>query len=254
MDAQKATQPGMVMGTPYYMAPEQARGDSGIDHRVDLWAVGVIVYEALTGRRPFVANNYNALLVKILTSDPKPIDRLVENVPPELVRLVDRALKKLPEDRYQSATEFTAALSAVQRNWAAEDPQAPTLVMRRSALRDELASRGWQGDIDDPETNVDDVTSERNGETDRAPASVPAPDGSDGGDTEIMPRPDVVLEVPHRAVPRPPVVPRPEPRRSPSEERSPRRFERAVGTGMLLVPKKGEPGGPRGGGPQGAGA
>ena len=56
----------VVVGTPYYMAPEQARGDGVLDMRVDLWALGVVLYEALCGRRPFVATNYNALLVKIL--------------------------------------------------------------------------------------------------------------------------------------------------------------------------------------------
>jgi len=65
------TRTGMVMGTPYYMAPEQARGERDLDVRVDLYACGVILYEALTGRRPFVALNYNALLVQILTATPR---------------------------------------------------------------------------------------------------------------------------------------------------------------------------------------
>jgi hypothetical protein len=104
--AERLTRTGMVMGTPYYMAPEQARGDRGLDRRVDLWAVGIILYEALTTRRPFLARNYNALLVQILTVRHKPVSELMPEVPQALSLLVDKALCKMREDRYQSALEF----------------------------------------------------------------------------------------------------------------------------------------------------
>ncbi|KYG09141.1 protein kinase [Sorangium cellulosum] len=104
------TRTGMVMGTPYYMAPEQARGDVELDHRLDLWAVGVILYEALTGQRPFVARNYNALLVQILTLWHRPVTELDPTIPPGLSRLVDRALEKERDERFQSAREFQEAL------------------------------------------------------------------------------------------------------------------------------------------------
>ncbi|AUX26977.1 uncharacterized protein SOCEGT47_075490 [Sorangium cellulosum] len=104
------TRTGMVMGTPYYMAPEQARGDLELDHRLDLWAVGVILYEALTGQRPFVAHNYNALLVQILTLWHRPVTELDPTIPSGLSRLVDRALAKEREERFQSAREFQEAL------------------------------------------------------------------------------------------------------------------------------------------------
>lgn len=106
------TRTGMVMGTPYYMAPEQARGDRDLDHRVDLWAVGVILYEALTGRRPFVARNYNALLVQILTAKPRPIRELNPAVTEPLAGVVARALSKLREDRQQSSRELEQAIRA----------------------------------------------------------------------------------------------------------------------------------------------
>jgi serine/threonine-protein kinase len=104
------TQPGMVMGTPYYMAPEQARGDRQIDHRVDLWAAGVILYEALTAQRPFVARNYNALLVQILTVWQRPVTEILPGVSQRLSRIVDRALAKAPEERFQTAGDFLEAL------------------------------------------------------------------------------------------------------------------------------------------------
>jgi serine/threonine-protein kinase len=109
------TKSGMVMGTPYYMAPEQARGERMLDHRVDLWAVGVILYEALTGRRPFVAKNYNALLVHILTSRHRPLADLAPHLPAPLGAVVDRALSKMREDRFQSAAEFQETLLRMKR-------------------------------------------------------------------------------------------------------------------------------------------
>jgi len=108
--ASDLTMPGIVMGTPYYMAPEQARGDRGLDHRVDLWAVGVILYESLTGRRPFVARNYNALLVQILTSKHRPLSEVRPGITRGLERIVDKALAKLREDRFQTAAEFQESL------------------------------------------------------------------------------------------------------------------------------------------------
>jgi serine/threonine-protein kinase len=103
----------MAAGTPFYMAPEQARGDRGLDHRIDLWATGIILYECLSGQRPFDARNYNALLVQILSATPRPLHEIQPDVPTGLEQIVERALRKLPADRFQSAVEVQAALRAV---------------------------------------------------------------------------------------------------------------------------------------------
>lgn len=160
-EQQRLTHTGMVMGTPYYMAPEQARGDSGLDQRVDLWAVGVMMYEALTGRRPFVATNYNALLVKILTSRPRPPQKLAPAIPDVAAAIIDRALSKLREDRFQSAREFYDAITHAQRVCATEDPAAPTMMFRRPREHEAMrpasvrgSRRGWE--IEDPSTFIDD--------------------------------------------------------------------------------------------------
>jgi serine/threonine-protein kinase len=97
-------------GTPYYMAPEQARGDRQFDARVDLWSAGVVLYEGLTGRRPFAARNYNALLVEILGIPPRPLRDHDPSLSPGLQRVVDRALAKDRDQRYLSAIEFQNAL------------------------------------------------------------------------------------------------------------------------------------------------
>lgn len=116
------TRTGMVMGTPYYMAPEQARGQRDLDGRVDLWAVGVILYEALSGRRPFVARNYNALLMQILTTKHKPLGEVARDVPGPLCAVVDRALAKMREDRFQNASEFLDALTQLRRTLVPSSP------------------------------------------------------------------------------------------------------------------------------------
>ncbi len=111
------TRTGMVMGTPFYMAPEQARGE-GIDHRVDVYACGVILYEALTGRRPFIASNYNALVVQILATQPKDPREVRPAIPAGFVPLIFKALAKKREDRFRDANEFLKELLLLQEELA----------------------------------------------------------------------------------------------------------------------------------------
>jgi serine/threonine-protein kinase len=108
------TRTGIVMGTPYYMSPEQARGDRNLDARVDLYACGVIMYEALTSRRPFTAANYNALLLQILTTKPRPARELRPALPSGFDAVLDKSMARAREDRYQSAPEFQRDLQALR--------------------------------------------------------------------------------------------------------------------------------------------
>lgn len=103
---------GTAIGTPAYMAPEQAAADPGIDHRADIYSVGVLAYEMLTGLPPFRGVSARAVLSAHLTKDPEPVTLHREEVPPGLERFVMRCLAKDPADRFQSAAEATAALEA----------------------------------------------------------------------------------------------------------------------------------------------
>ncbi len=103
----------ILMGTPTYMSPEQVSGDSLLDHRSDLYSVGVMAYHMLTGSPPFRGNSAHAVLAGHVTDRPEPIRKRNPSVPRELAEAVERCLEKLPEDRFQSAGELSAALQSV---------------------------------------------------------------------------------------------------------------------------------------------
>ncbi len=108
------TRTGMVMGTPFYMSPEQARGDRNLDHRVDIYATGVMMYECLTGRRPFHAANYNALLMQILTADPRPLRDVRPAIPEPFEHVISKAMSRDRERRFQNASDFQREVSALR--------------------------------------------------------------------------------------------------------------------------------------------
>jgi serine/threonine-protein kinase len=122
------TRTGMVMGTPYYMSPEQARGDRNLDARVDLYACGVIMYEALTGRRPYTAANYNALLLQILTTRPRPARELRPALPSGFDAVLDKSMARAREDRYQSAAEFQRDLQTLRDRHQPASPPIPLAI------------------------------------------------------------------------------------------------------------------------------
>jgi len=105
------TRTGSVMGTPYYMAPEQARGAKNLDARLDVYAAGVILYEAATGRVPFDGDTFNELLIKIVTEESPAVRTLVPDLDPGLAEIIDRARQKNPDQRFASAREFRDALA-----------------------------------------------------------------------------------------------------------------------------------------------
>jgi eukaryotic-like serine/threonine-protein kinase len=107
------TSVGVALGTPAYMAPEQASGDSHVDHRADIYAVGALGYEMLAGRPPFVAPTPQAVLAAHVTQVPEPVSRFRASVPSSLAAVVMRCLEKRPADRWQSADELLHQLEAM---------------------------------------------------------------------------------------------------------------------------------------------
>ena len=109
------TRTGMVVGSPAYMSPEQAAGREDIDGRADLWSLGVVMFEALTGTLPYEAANYNALMVRILTQDSDPIQTRKTDLPQPLCAIVDACLRRERDQRTQSAGVLAGQLESVLR-------------------------------------------------------------------------------------------------------------------------------------------
>lgn len=111
-DTEQRTRVGDVLGTPQYMSPEQTQGQK-LDGRSDLFSAGIMMYQMLTGNRPFQGDTLVALAVKIAQEAPEPIEKLRPEVPASLRRVVDRCLAKSPDKRFQTGAELAAALVKV---------------------------------------------------------------------------------------------------------------------------------------------
>ena len=109
----RITKTGVVVGTPQYMSPEQARGKRDIGLSSDLWSVGVVLYEGFTGQVPFDSENPGDVLISVATEEVPPLEDLRPDLPPAVVEVVHRALSKRPEDRFGDAREMRDALMAV---------------------------------------------------------------------------------------------------------------------------------------------
>jgi serine/threonine-protein kinase len=109
-DDQKLSTTGVVLGTPYYMSPEQARGGAQ-DHRLDIYACGAILYQLLTGRLPFTAANFNALMFEIAGGRYLPPRQLNPQIPPQLETVVQYAMALDPNQRYQSAEQMAHSVA-----------------------------------------------------------------------------------------------------------------------------------------------
>ncbi len=122
------TRIGTTVGTVAYMSPEQARGDA-VDHRTDIWSLGVVLYEMLAGKRPFTGDRDQAVIYSILNDEPESIASLVPGAPPELAGALAKALAKDPAARYQSAGNLAADLGAIRQKLVSD----PTVVVSTQA-------------------------------------------------------------------------------------------------------------------------
>ena len=106
----RRTRTGLVMGTPAYMSPEQCEGRGNVDHRADIYALGIVLYEMITGRVPFYGEGYGEVLVQHLTQAPPPPSTIRGLIPPHVEQVILKALEKRPEMRFPTMDEMSKAL------------------------------------------------------------------------------------------------------------------------------------------------
>ncbi len=110
LEPKTLTQKGMVLGTPFYMSPEQAQGLTNLDGRADLWAVGAMLFQCLTGKAPFGGDTYEQVIIAICTTDAPRVKSLVPDMPSCLADVIDKSLHRSLACRFSSAEEFIEAL------------------------------------------------------------------------------------------------------------------------------------------------
>ena len=135
----RITQTGLSLGTPQYMSPEQATGDRAIDGRTDIYSLGVLLYEMLTGDAPHLGGTAQAVIAKLLTERPRSVRATRSSVPVHVEAAIERALEKLPADRFATAREFAEALQgrhqvASSQASAAAPPAPPAAARTRRRI------------------------------------------------------------------------------------------------------------------------
>jgi len=156
----RLTETGLSIGTPHYMSPEQAMGDRELDARSDVYSLGAMLYEMLTGEPPYTGATAQAIVARVITEEPRPLTSQRRTVPTNVATAVHQALSKLPADRFASAADFAAALEnptfVGPAGRRADGPEVRSAVppFRRSAvlvpslvalLATALAAWGWFG-------------------------------------------------------------------------------------------------------------
>lgn len=142
---QRLTRTGTTLGTVAYMSPEQTRGGE-VDARADLWALGVVLYEMVAARRPFLGEHEQAVMYSICNVDPEPLTGLRAGVPMDLEHILGKCLEKSTGDRYQSATELAVDLNRLERQLESSGAQTTRLTGAAPAAAPAARSAGrWVG-------------------------------------------------------------------------------------------------------------
>jgi serine/threonine protein kinase len=198
------TMTGSLLGTPSYMSPEQARG-SALDGRSDLFAVGAILYEMLTGQKAFRGDSITGLIFKIITEEPKPIEEVEPETPAEMARIIKRALAKAPEIRYQSGRELADDLLTLTRGGSAPTMRQSEIDTARGAAATSAPTLHSLGTLVSAQTAGAEAPTRVAPPPSPTAPRVPAPISAAGPTTLMPPPPRAAAPSAHASVARPPV-------------------------------------------------
>jgi serine/threonine protein kinase/Tol biopolymer transport system component len=154
-----STRTGMVMGTVRYMSPEQARGDK-VDHRTDIFSLGIVLYESITGRVPFLGETPSHTIVAILEHEPPPVADYMPDAPAELQTIINKALNKKREDRYPAVSEMLSDLQDIRTELHARARLARAVSASGSDATAQSSDARTTGDVR-PSTQSDQVVQQR---------------------------------------------------------------------------------------------
>jgi len=182
------TRTGQVVGTPLYMSPEQLQESRQVTPRSDVYSIGVIGYELLTGRPPFQAGSYGALVLQVMTADHPPVAELVDGVPLSLAAVVERAMARNPSERFADGLELAAALEALL-------PLGPPgdIVPTRRSRADRAGAEATPGDVGGFEDTVASGTEQQEGSARERPASGTRRTGTTAPRKALRPGAPVIL-------------------------------------------------------------
>ena len=141
-ETQSVTQDGRIVGTVAYMSPEQAQG-LPVDHRSDIFSLGILLYEMASGERPFKGGTNLSVLSSILKDEPRPVSELRPEVPRPLGRMIQRCLEKRPEDRYQSVSDLRRDLEDLRHDLQSGELSLSTTAGRQRLLSTVSGARRW---------------------------------------------------------------------------------------------------------------
>jgi serine/threonine protein kinase len=182
------TQEGSVLGTPDYLAPEQAKDARSADIRADVYSIGCVLYHCLAGRPPFAETNITAQMLKHALEKPEPLTKFVPDLPPALLAVIDRMMAKSPDQRYQTPAQAAAALKPILGTGGATPSAAAVVPAFKQWLETE-------SHLDLPELPPEPV----HGSQKPRSAAVPVAPAKPGGPAPVPPLP------PLPAPPKPPV-------------------------------------------------
>ncbi|HEX5577227.1 MAG TPA: protein kinase [Gemmatimonadaceae bacterium] len=189
----RLTQTGLSLGTPQYMSPEQATGERDIDARSDVYSLGAVTYEMLTGDPPFTGPTAQAIVAKVITTDPPRLMTQRKSIPESVEFAVLKALDKMPADRYASAAEFSKALTDSSGSFARTESRTTAGTLARTDKRWKVAAIalaaasvvlaaivGWQATREPPSAPVSrySINFEQNAISSGSDAPGISPDGS----------------------------------------------------------------------------